>query len=53
MLNGYIGFLKKSKQGADEPGAGHSVWEEIAEYDTETFINSDGLEDTALQSSNL
>jgi len=53
MLNGYIGFLKKSKQGADEPGAGHSVREEIAEYDAETFINSDGLEDTALQSSNL
>lgn len=28
MLNGYIAFLKKSKRGANEPGAGHSIREE-------------------------
>ena len=48
MLNGYIGFLKKSKQGANEPGAGPSVEEETAEYETESFINSDGPEATTL-----
>ena len=25
MVNGYIGFLKKSKRGAAEPGASHSI----------------------------
>ena len=27
LINGYIGFLKKSKQGANEPGANYSVRE--------------------------
>lgn len=34
MLNGYIGFLKKSKQGANEPGASLVVHEEPALYMT-------------------
>ena len=28
LINGYIGFLKKSKQGANEPGANYSVRED-------------------------
>ena len=37
MLNGYISFLKKSKQGANEPGANYHVREESAAYFTESF----------------
>jgi four helix bundle protein len=43
MLNGYIAFLKKSKQGANEPGATHAVQEENATYNIEPL---DALEDT-------
>ena len=32
LINGYIGFLKKSKQGANEPGANYSVREDSTEY---------------------
>ena len=32
LINGYIGFLKKSKQGANEPGANHSVHEISPDY---------------------
>ena len=35
MLNGYIAFLKKSKRGANEPGALHSIAEESQPYETE------------------
>ena len=35
MLNGYISYLKKSKQGANEPGANYSVHEASASYLTE------------------
>lgn len=35
MLNGYIAYLKKSKQGANEPGANTSVREAEAGYFTE------------------
>ena len=35
MLNGYIAFLKKSKQGANEPGANHAVQEDTATYNIE------------------
>jgi four helix bundle protein len=41
VLNGYISYLKKSKQGASEPGANHSVHEDPADYT---------LEDNALSS---
>ncbi len=37
MLNGYIAFLKKSKQGANEPGAGYSTREAIASYSVESL----------------
>jgi four helix bundle protein len=32
LINGYIGFLKRSKQGANEPGAYYAVHEESADY---------------------
>ncbi|RJP51366.1 MAG: four helix bundle protein [Anaerolineaceae bacterium] len=32
LINGYIGFLKRSKQGANEPGANYTVREESADY---------------------
>jgi len=35
LINGYIGFLKKSKQGANEPGANYSVREEPSDYKIE------------------
>ena len=40
MLNGYIGFLKKSKQGANEPGASHTIREETEAYQTGTTEDS-------------
>ena len=35
LINGYIGFLKKSKQGANEPGANYSIREDTADYNIE------------------
>ena len=35
LINGYIGFLKKSKQGANEPGANNSIREDTADYNIE------------------
>jgi four helix bundle protein len=32
LINGYIGFLKKSKQGANEPGATSTVRESSSDY---------------------
>lgn len=32
LINGYIGFLKKSKQGANEPGANYSLREMPSDY---------------------
>ena len=34
LINGYIGFLKKSKQGANEPGANYSVREASPDHIT-------------------
>ena len=42
LINGYIGFLKRSKQGANEPGVNHSVREDASDY---------AIEDRALPSS--
>jgi four helix bundle protein len=39
MLNGYIAFLKKSKQGANEPGVNHAVREDAATYNIEPLDN--------------
>lgn len=35
LINGYIGFLKKSKQGANEPGASYAIRESSADYNIE------------------
>ena len=35
LINGYIGFLKKSKQGANEPGSNYSIREQPADYSVE------------------
>lgn len=40
MLNGYIAFLKKSKQGANEPGANTIISEDPALYITESLEDS-------------
>lgn len=34
IINGYIAYLKRSKIGANEPGANHAVREDIALYST-------------------
>jgi four helix bundle protein len=47
MLNGYIAFLKKSKQGEDEPGANYQVREDFEPYEIEPSEDPDGFEGTA------
>ena len=42
LINGYIGYLKRSKQGQSEPGAGHTVREDPVLYgldSTETLLD--------------
>jgi four helix bundle protein len=39
LINGYIGFLKKSKQGANEPGASYALREVSPDY----TIDNDSL----------
>jgi four helix bundle protein len=34
LLNGYVGYLKRSKQGQNEPGANHAIHEDIIPYET-------------------
>jgi len=45
LINGYIGYLKKSKQGQNEPGASRSVREDSASYEIDlpedSTINAD------------
>ena len=48
MLNGYIGYLKKSKHGLNEPGANLSIQEEPVLYDTKSLEDSDNPNDTTL-----
>ena len=48
MLNGYIAFLKKSKQGANEPGGNYSIQEDSVTYSTETFDDSIDFKETNL-----
>jgi four helix bundle protein len=36
MLNGYIAYIKKSKQGANEPGSSHVVNDEIGTYSADS-----------------
>ena len=48
MLNGYISYLKKSKQGANEPGANYHTREEPANYALEPDDDATGIETTSL-----
>ena len=48
MLNAYIGYLKKSKQGANEPGANRAIREETEPYHTEFLEDSIDFDDTNL-----
>jgi four helix bundle protein len=41
LINGYIGYLKRSKQGQNEPGADHSVREGFPAYDINTFESTE------------
>lgn len=47
LINGYISFLKKSKQGANEPGANYAVRETSADYIVED--NSIPLSDSNIE----
>lgn len=42
MLNGYIAYLKRSKQGSTEPGADRTIRELLEPYLTDTFDESSG-----------
>lgn len=48
MLNGYVGYIKKSKQGEREPGADRVVHENPAPYNVEPLEDSIDNEGTAL-----
>ncbi len=48
MINGYISYLKKSKQGANEPGANYSVHEDVTVYSSEPNEASTAIEETVL-----
>jgi four helix bundle protein len=48
MLNGYIGYLKKSKKGANEPGANHAIQEETELYHVASMEDSTDLNETDL-----
>ena len=48
MLNGYIAFLKKSKQGANEPGGNYSIQEDSIPYSTESFDVPTDIKETDL-----
>ena len=47
LINGYISFLKKSKQGANEPGANHMVRDMQSDYlveDNSTLSSDSNIE---------
>ena len=47
LINGYIGFLKKSKQGTNEPGANYAVRESSSDYvieDNSTLLSDSNIE---------
>jgi hypothetical protein len=48
MLNGYISYLKKSKQGANEPGANYSVHEVSSYSAAESNQDLSSVKDTNL-----
>ncbi len=45
LISGYIAYLKKSKNGANEPGANHYIREDITPYMIEDINRLDSAED--------
>ena len=43
LINGYIGYLKRSKHGENEPGARYTVAEEVGLYDPERASQTETL----------
>ena len=41
LINGYVGYLKRSKQGQNEPGAGKAIHESPPDYEIEPSGNTD------------
>ena len=41
LINGYIGYLKRSKQGHNEPGANYSVREDFTSYEINIFDSTE------------
>jgi four helix bundle protein len=48
MLNGYISYLKKSKQGAGEPGSNHNLHENSTAYSVEFDNDSANIKNPTL-----
>ena len=48
MLNGYIAFLKKSKQGENEPGVNYKVREDTEPYEIDSSEDPAASENTDL-----
>lgn len=46
LINGYIGFLKKSKQGANEPGANYAVQDTQSDYMVEDNSSTSSASNT-------
>lgn len=44
LINGYIGYLKRSKQGQNEPGANHAIREDGTPYTTDPPEDYFGVE---------
>ncbi len=40
LIHGYVGYLKRNKQGRNEPGASHTVGEDSGEYDPDLHEDS-------------
>lgn len=48
LLNGYIGYLKKSKKGANEPGANYAIREETESNHAASLEDPTNLNETDL-----
>ena len=44
LINGYISYLKRSKQEQNEPGANHAVREDLSPYEADSFEDSFNIE---------
>ena len=44
LINGYIGYLKRSKQGQNEPGANYAVRDGVVDYEVNPSEDSNSIE---------